>query len=63
MSDYTWELYDKANELYDASDKVGVPLHRRCITIQEVWRKAAQISLARGEDVYPISVLEEKVPA
>jgi hypothetical protein len=48
MSDYTMSAYDLAVSMYDASDKVGVPLHDRTQSLIDLWVKAAQRKIASG---------------
>jgi hypothetical protein len=59
MSDYTMSDWDLAVSLYEKNNAVGIALHDRPETIRSVWLRAAQIAKRRGEDVYPISVLDD----
>jgi hypothetical protein len=40
--------YDLAVSLYDASDRVGIPLHDRPNVIRDAWIAAAQRQIAAG---------------
>jgi len=48
MSDYSMSTYELANAMYDATDKVGVPLHHRTQSLIDLWVKAAQRKIASG---------------
>jgi hypothetical protein len=48
MSDYSMSAYSLAVTMYDASDKVGVPLHHRPKAIIDAWVRAAQRAISSG---------------
>lgn len=49
MSDYSVSAYALAEKLYDNSDAVGVPLHRRPQATITAWIKTAQRQIAAGK--------------
>jgi hypothetical protein len=49
MSDYSVSAYALAEKLYNDSDDVGVPLHRRPQATREAWVKTAQREIAAGK--------------
>lgn len=48
MSDYSMSAYELANALYDKSDAVGIPLHKRPRIIQDAWIASARLKIASG---------------
>lgn len=48
MAEYPLGLWDKAVELYEKSDNVGIPLHARPVVIRDAWRETARKELARS---------------
>jgi hypothetical protein len=46
--DYLMKLWTMAVAMYEESDKVGIPLHARPVTVRDVWREAARKELSRA---------------
>jgi hypothetical protein len=46
-SEYQLRLWTMAVALYEESDKVGVPLHRRDVVTRDAWREAARKEISR----------------
>lgn len=44
---WTPGLWERAVELYGASDRVGIPLHARPVVVREAWRNAARREMAK----------------
>lgn len=46
--EYAMSLWTMAVAMYEESDKVGVPLHKRDVVTRDAWREAARRELNRG---------------
>jgi hypothetical protein len=47
-NEYQLKLWTMAIALYEESDKVGIPLHKRDIVTRDAWRNAAIRELSRA---------------
>lgn len=47
-SDYQLKLWTMAVALYEETDKVGVPLHKRDVVTRDAWREAARKEMNRA---------------
>ena len=48
MNAYELKLWTMAVALYEESDRVGVPLHKRPLFVRDAWREAARKELNRA---------------
>lgn len=44
---WTLRLWEKAVALYEASDRVGIPLHDRTAVVRDAWREAARREMGK----------------
>jgi hypothetical protein len=47
-NEYQMKLWTMSVTLYEESDKVGIPLHKRDVVTRDAWREAARKELARA---------------
>lgn len=47
-NEFQLKLWTMSVAMYEESDKVGIPLHKRDIVTRDAWREAARKELARA---------------